>query len=95
LKTTSIITQILIGPLKNLIGFCTHLNSDSGGDVRLFCKNKSKTGNVTEKQAQHALEGKFNKTKNQQVNKIKPQRGNPKNQAQNEQTSTKTRPICL
>jgi len=30
--------------------------------------NKPKTGNFTEKQAQHALAGKFNKTKNQQEN---------------------------
>ena len=31
-------------------------------------KNKPKIGNLTEKQAQHALEEKCNKTKNQQVN---------------------------
>jgi len=30
-------------------------------------KNKPKIGNLTEKQAQHALAGKCNKTKNQQV----------------------------
>jgi len=44
-------------------------------DARLFCKNKQvslknklKIGNLIEKQAQHALAGKFNKTKNQQEN---------------------------
>jgi len=31
-------------------------------------KNKPKIGNLTEKQAQHALTGKYNKTKNHQVN---------------------------
>jgi len=31
-------------------------------------KNKPKIGNLTEKQAQHVLAGKCNKTKNQQVN---------------------------
>jgi len=31
-------------------------------------KNKPKIGNFTGKQAQHALAGKFNKTKNQQQN---------------------------
>jgi len=29
-------------------------------------KNKQKIGNFTEKQAQHALAGKFNETKNRQ-----------------------------
>jgi len=44
-------------------------------DARLFCKNKQvnlknkpKIGNLIEKQAQHALAVKFNKTKNQQEN---------------------------
>jgi len=37
-------------------------------DARLFCKNKLKIGNSTEKQAQHALAWKSNKTKNQQEN---------------------------
>jgi len=44
-------------------------------DARLFCKNKRikfknkpKIGNLTEKQAQPALAGKFSKTKNQQEN---------------------------
>jgi len=47
----------------------------ASSDARLFCKNKqenmknkSKIGNLTEKQAQHALAGKCNKTKNQQLN---------------------------
>ena len=51
-------------------------------DARWFCKdkqvnlkNKPKIGNLTEKQAQHALAGKFNKTKNQQDNQVKKQRG--------------------
>jgi len=38
-------------------------------------KNKPKIGNLIEKQAQHALAGKFNKTKNQQENEIKKQGG--------------------
>jgi len=44
-------------------------------DARLFgknkqvnLKNKPKIDNLTEKQAQHALAGKFSKTKNQQEN---------------------------
>jgi len=44
-------------------------------DARLFCKNKQcnmknkpKIGNLSEKQAQHPLPGKCNKTKNRQVN---------------------------
>jgi len=44
-------------------------------DARLFCKNKQvnlkskpKIGNLTEKEAQHPLAGKFNKTKYQQRN---------------------------
>jgi len=47
-------------------------------DARLFCKNKQenlknkpKIGNLSEKQAQDALAGKFNKTKNQQENYLK------------------------
>ena len=51
-------------------------------DARLFCKNKQenlknkpKIGNLSEKQAQYALAGKFNKTKNQQENYIKKQGG--------------------
>jgi len=47
-------------------------------DARLFCKNKQvnlknkpKIRNLTEIQAQNALAGKFNKTKNQQENQIK------------------------
>ena len=46
----------------------------ASSDARLFCKNKQeymknkpKTGNLTEKQAQHALAGKCNKKKKQQV----------------------------
>jgi len=35
---------------------------------RLNLKNKPKIGNSTEKQAQHGLAGKFNKTKSQQEN---------------------------
>jgi len=31
-------------------------------------EKQAKIGNLTEKQAQHALAGKYNKTKNQQVN---------------------------
>jgi len=38
-------------------------------------KNKPRIGNLTEKQAQHVLAGKCNKTKNQQVNYIKKQGG--------------------
>jgi len=34
-------------------------------------KNNPKIGNLTEKQAQHALAGKFNETKNQQENEMK------------------------
>jgi len=44
-------------------------------DAKLFCKNKQinlknkpKIGNFNEKQAQHVLAGKFNKTNNQQQN---------------------------
>jgi len=47
----------------------------ASSDARLFCKNKQenkknkpKIGNLTEKQAQHALAGKCNKTKYQQLN---------------------------
>jgi len=47
----------------------------ASSDARLFSKNKQenvknkpKICNLTEKQAQHALAGKCNKTKNQQVN---------------------------
>ena len=50
----------------------------SVSDARLFCKNKQenlknkpKIGNLSEKQAQYALAGKFNKTKNQQENYIR------------------------
>jgi len=57
--------------------------------------NKPKIGNLTEKQTQHALVGKCNKTKNQQVNERKKHGGKPKKQAQNDQIFTKTRPICL
>jgi len=71
-------------------------------DARLFCKNKQvnlknkqKIGNLTEKQAQNALTGKFNKSKNQQENQIKNRVAIPKKQAQNEQIFPKTRPICL
>jgi len=35
-------------------------------------------GDLTEKQAQNALAGKFNKSKNQQENQIENQGGNPK-----------------
>jgi len=49
-------------------------------DARLFSKNKQenlknkpKIGNLTKKQAQHALAWKFNKTKNQQEKWIKKQ----------------------
>ena len=55
-------------PVHVLVHLCN-------SDARLFCKNKQenmknkpKTGNLTEKQAQYALAGKCNKTKNQQVN---------------------------
>ena len=51
-------------------------------DARLFCKNKQvqlknkpKIGNLTEKQAQHLLAGKFKKTKNYQENYIKNEGG--------------------
>jgi len=71
-------------------------------DARLFCKNKQvnlknkpKIGNLTEKQAQNALAGKFNKTKNQQENQIKNQGDKSEKQVQNEQIFTKKRPICL
>jgi len=54
-------------------------------DARLFAKNKQmnlknklKIGNLTEKQAQNALAGKFNKTKNWQENQIKNQGGKSK-----------------
>jgi len=47
-------------------------------------KNKPKIGNLTEKQAQHALAWKFNKTKNQQENWIKKQWN------KSEKTSTKS-----
>jgi len=47
----------------------------ASSDARLFCKNKQenmknkpKIGNLTEKQAQHALTEKCNKTKYQQLN---------------------------
>jgi len=50
----------------------THLYWPLTSDARLFCKkkqvnlkNKAKIGNSTEKQAQNAFPGKFNKTKNQ------------------------------
>jgi len=50
---------------------CSLKNSNA----RLFCRNKQanlkskpKIGNLTEKQAQHALAGKLKKTKNQQDN---------------------------
>jgi len=46
----------------------------AASDARLLCKNKQenmkdkpKRGNLIEKQAQHALAGKCNKTKNQQA----------------------------
>jgi len=58
-------------------------------------KNKPKIGNLTEKQAQHALSGKCNKTKNQQVNLIKKHGGKSEKQTQNDHISIKTRPICL
>jgi len=52
-----------------------HILQLPGSYTRLFCKtkqedmkNKPKIGNLTEKQAQHVLAGKCNKTKNQQVN---------------------------
>ena len=55
--------------------FCPPLISGQSSDARLFCNNKQvnlkikpKIGNLTEKQAQHPLAGKFNKTKNQQGN---------------------------
>ena len=57
-------------------------------DARLFCKNNSKIGSSTEKQAQHALARKFNIMKNQQENEIKSREANPKKQAQNEQIFT-------
>ena len=54
----------------------------ANSDARLFSKNKQvnlknkpKIGNLAEKQAQHALAWKFNKTKNQQENWIKKQWG--------------------
>jgi len=57
-------------------------------------KNKPKIGNSTEKQAQNALAGKFNKTKiSKHVKKIRV--ANPKKEAQNDQIFTKIEPICL
>jgi len=57
-------------------------------------KNKPKIGNSTEKQAQNALAGKFNKTKNQpECKKIRV--ANPKKEAQNDHIFTKIQPICL
>jgi len=51
------------------------VRNKSISDAWLFCKNKQvnlktkqKTGNLTEKQAQHALAGKFSRMKNQQEN---------------------------
>jgi len=70
-------------------------------DAKSFCKNKQvnlknkpKIGNFVEKQAQHALAGRFNKTKTQQENQIKSREGNPKKQTQNEKIFIK-HPICL
>jgi len=77
-------------------------NKICGSDARLFCKNnqvnfknKLKIGNFSEKQSRNVLAGKFNKTKNQQENKIKNSGGKPQKQVQNEQIFTKTHPICL
>ena len=70
-----------------------HLRSLLISDARLFCKNKQvnlknkpKTGNLTEKQAQHPLAWKFNKTKKsakklnkkagRQIRKTSPKWGN-------------------
>ena len=39
LKTTSIITEILIGPLKYLIGSCTDLNVDSGSNLTYWLRH--------------------------------------------------------
>jgi len=71
-------------------------------DAKSFCKNKHvnlknkpKIGNFVEKQAQHALAGRMNKTKTQQENQIQSREGNPKKQTQTEKIFIKTRPICL
>jgi len=58
-------------------------------------KTKQKTGNLTEKQAQHALAGKLAERKISKKIKIKIRVAKPKKQARNEQIFKRTRPICL